>query len=149
MVQSQAPSGLLRTECWSGGAEPLPACLFPACLLPSPNQEGCRQLFGEEGRCLRWDTDVVWKTGQSFILTKTLLRDGKMAQMVKSLAAKPEDPSSIPGTHVVNGRTLTPKSCPLTSTMDCGTYTHPPPHIINKLVKFCVPPPNIYRALRG
>lgn len=79
-------------------------------------------------------SDVGWKTGQSFILTKTLLRDGKMAQMVKALAAEPEDPSSIPRTHMVKGRTLTPKSCPLTSTMDCGTYTHPLPHIISKLL---------------
>lgn len=80
-------------------------------LSPSPNQGGCGRLFGGEGRCLRWDMDVVWKTGQVFILTKTLLWDGK--------------------THVVTERTLTPKSCPLTSDLHhgLGHIYPPPPHI--------------------
>jgi hypothetical protein len=74
---------------------------------------------------------VVWKTRQVFILTETLLRDSNMAQVVKSLAAEPEDPCSIPRTHVVTGRTLTPKSCPLTSELhhELGHIYPPPPHI--------------------
>lgn len=39
--------------------------------------------LSEEGGCLRRAIDVVWKTGQAFMLTKTLLEDDKMAPMVK------------------------------------------------------------------
>lgn len=38
-----------------------------------------------------------------------------MAQWVKVPAAKPDDQSSILGTHVVGESTLASKSCPLTS----------------------------------
>jgi hypothetical protein len=38
-----------------------------------------------------------------------------MAQCVKVLAAKPDDLSSIPGTHIVEPKILTLTSCPLTS----------------------------------
>jgi hypothetical protein len=36
-----------------------------------------------------------------------------MTQQIKVLPAKPKDTSSIPGTHVVGGKELTPTSCPL------------------------------------
>lgn len=42
-------------------------------------------------------------------------RAREMAPRVKSLAAKPDKLSSVPGTHPVGRRELTPAGCPLAS----------------------------------
>ena len=49
-----------------------------------------------------------------------------MAQEVKVLAAKPDDPSSVPDTRVVKGREPRPASCLLSFIYCCGTHTPSP-----------------------
>lgn len=83
------PSGLAWSECW-----PFPF-LTPASGLPLTREDVGSSLV-VVGRYLGVGYGCSMETGQAFMLTKTLPRAGKMAQKVKSLAAKPEDPSSVP-----------------------------------------------------
>jgi hypothetical protein len=56
-----------------------------------------------------------------------------MAQWEKVLAAKPDDLSSIPREHVVEGRNQLPQVVPLTSTSVLWhTHTNTHAHTINK-----------------
>lgn len=50
------------------------------------------------------------------MLLKELMGAGKMAQYTRALAAKSDDLSSIPGTHVVEGENQIPQICSLSST---------------------------------
>lgn len=64
---------------------------------------------------------------------KATLRTVKRAQLVRALAAHPENLSSVPKAYVIEGDSL--GGCPLTST--CGpwhlcTYTHMLTHIVSK-----------------
>lgn len=64
-------------------------------------------------------------TARNNDLLKKLIGASKIAQWVKVLVGKPNDPSLIPGTHVTGGE-KTHANCHLASTAFHGVRTPPP-----------------------
>lgn len=81
-----------------------------------------------------WEEPLRQKMGPTTLLPGNLPTSREMAHWVKTLAAKPESPSSIPRTHMVEKENLllhvvlwSPHTC-----HDTQKHIHRDPHTINK-----------------